>query len=230
MRSIRSDPILKLGKKFVEELGLGQSTDTLSRWMAHDLALQLDELEKSEGEDRTVRSEIIKNSILALWKHRSELPKGKRPFESLEPILNALESLDPENDVPRYFRSARSSTRNDEELDETKNWLDLAEGLDYTAKMLISYCLVSAAGSAIDKSKTWVDLAEAAGIGSPERDIVRFLSNNKRLLEGEDLASKEKELLSNRLAKLEWFIEMSAGLADDLRKQLNSASIKNGKN
>ena len=35
---IRSDSVLALGKKLVDELGLDQSVDTLGRWMAHYIA------------------------------------------------------------------------------------------------------------------------------------------------------------------------------------------------
>lgn len=40
--------------------------------------------------------------------HRAAFPNGKRPFEDLEPVMRAIESLDPEDDTPRYFRSARA--------------------------------------------------------------------------------------------------------------------------
>ena len=38
VKRIRSDSVLALGKKLVDELGLDQSVDTLGRWMAHYIA------------------------------------------------------------------------------------------------------------------------------------------------------------------------------------------------
>ena len=34
----RDDAILRLGRKLVAELGSERATDTLARWMAHDIA------------------------------------------------------------------------------------------------------------------------------------------------------------------------------------------------
>jgi len=36
--SAQFDDVLKLGKQLIAELGLDQSIDTLSRWMAHYIA------------------------------------------------------------------------------------------------------------------------------------------------------------------------------------------------
>ena len=45
VRRIRSDSVLALGKKIVDELGLDQSADTLGRWMAHYLAEKMKDAE-----------------------------------------------------------------------------------------------------------------------------------------------------------------------------------------
>lgn len=92
--SVRSDPVLQLGKKIVDELGLDQSVDTLSRWMAHYIAELIHSAETADTEDRSEKLSRCASAILDLWEHRSELPNGKRPFEDVEPILRALQSLD----------------------------------------------------------------------------------------------------------------------------------------
>ncbi len=48
------------------------------------------------------------------------ISNGKRPFEDVEPILRALESLDLNNNTPRYFRSVSTA----EQDVETMRWLD----------------------------------------------------------------------------------------------------------
>ena len=94
------DKVLALGRKLVEELGLEESNDTLGRWMAHCLADLITKAENASGGDKDAGRKECFDAILALWRHRSELPSGKRPFAELEPVIRAVESLDPEDDTP----------------------------------------------------------------------------------------------------------------------------------
>src|SRR6202050_2818855 len=113
--SIRSEPILQLGEKIVQELELDPSVDTLGRWMAHYLAELIRNAETAGVEDRPEKLLRCASAITDLWRHRSELPNGKRPFEEIEPILRALETLDPENATPRYLGLIRTAARAEEE-------------------------------------------------------------------------------------------------------------------
>src|SRR5690348_406585 len=113
--SERSDAVLTLGKKLVRELKLGNTTDTLTRWMIHYLAELIKKADRQSTRNRPAHLEKCFEAILALWQHRYELPDGKRPFEGLEPVLSALESLDPSYPKFRYYSSARQSA------DETKH-------------------------------------------------------------------------------------------------------------
>lgn len=222
--SVRSDAILRLGKKIVDELGLDQSVDTLSRWMAHSIAELIQDAEASGGRDRPAKLVMCSDAILALWKHRHELPSGKRPFEDLGPIMRALESLDPDDTTPRYFRAQRTAA--DEEQDvEIANWLKLADSLDYSARLLIGYCLTRAAGAAVDKSKEWVALAENADVDvGLEHRVVRFICNAKDQLDSTELNDVARELIEDRLKRLAEFKKMAAALASDLRKQLKQSN------
>ena len=218
--SVRSDAILELGKKIVNELGLDQSVDTLGRWMAHSIAELIHDAEASGAKDRPAKLAMCSDAILALWKHRHELPSGKRPYEDLGPIMRTLESLDPDDTTPRYFRGQRTAA--DEEQDvEIANWLKLADSLDYSAKLLIGYCLTRAADEAVDKSKEWVALAEKADADvGLEHTVVRFISNAKDQLDSTELNDFARKQIEERLRKLTAFKKMAAALASDLRKQL----------
>src|SRR6266436_3211912 len=85
--SARSHDILTLGCKLVEELGLEPSVDTLGRWMAHHIADLMLEAKSATGKEKELAEKNCFEAILALWKHRAELPNGKRPFEDLEPVI-----------------------------------------------------------------------------------------------------------------------------------------------
>jgi hypothetical protein len=220
--SARSEKILTLGRKLVEELGLEPSVDTLGRWMAHYIAELIDAAESTSGEQRFAAQKKCFEAILALWKHRAELPSGKRPFEDLGLVTRAIESLDPEDDTPRYYRSARPQ-KSEEEETEAQSWLDTVSGLDHSAKVLIGYCLGEAARAAVDKSKDWVALAEAAGAepGVPEI-VIRFVSNAADLGKTADINDDVRKKLEDRINRLKGFAQMAAAMVSDLTARLNA--------
>ena len=78
---IRSDSVLALGKKLVDELGLEQSVDTLGRWMAHYIAEKMEAAESATGEARDRKMSECSDAILKLWAHRSELPNASTPVQ-----------------------------------------------------------------------------------------------------------------------------------------------------
>lgn len=218
VESVRCKATLELGRKLVKELGLDQTVDTLGRWMAHYIAELIQDVEKASAEEKPAKMQACCDAILNLWKHRHMLPDGKRPFEELEPILRNLESLDPEYDTPRYFRSVRAAVDDAEENDETKSWLKLIDGLDYSAKILIRYFLTRAAQNARNKSLEWVRLAEAAGADEgAEFTLIHMIIEEDNMLNASDLEEKEKNYVNDRIARLEAFAKMAMEVASELR-------------
>ncbi len=217
-----SDGILALGRKLVEELGLEESTDTLGRWMAHHIADLMAKVDEATGDAKSAAERECFASILALWKHRSEMPNGRRPFEELEPVMRAVESLDPENDTPRYYRSARPSRGEAAETPEQEKWLSLVEGLDYSAKVLIGYCLVEAADAALDKSKEWVKLAAGINSDGVPEFVIRFISTAANVNKERDANEGTRSLLSDRIKRLREFMEISESLTKSLEARLQA--------
>lgn len=217
-----AENLLVLGRKLVEELGLEESTDTLGRWMAHHIADLITKAEEAEGDDKASAERECFTAILELWKHRSELPNGKRPYEELEPVLRAVESLDPENDIPRYFRAARPPKDEAVETADQENWLGLIEGLDYTAKVLIGYCLAEASDVALDKTKEWVGLAAAIDDQAAPEIIIRYVSAATDINKKQDPNQKVRSLLEDRIKRLRGFLQISESLADTLEERLQA--------
>lgn len=219
--------VLDLGRALVEELGLDPGVDTLSRWMAHYIAELIEETETAKVEERPAKFAKCADAILKLWQRRHQLPNGKRPFEDLEPILRALESLDPTDDTPRYFLSPRMAVEETEQNAETRKWLDLADGLDYSAKILIRYCLTQAAQTALDKSKDWVVLAETAGLEDGiDLPVIRIMTDESDLTKASEPDDRAPKLLEDRISRLDGFIKMADALASDLRRQLKQAQVR----
>lgn len=219
---VRSDKILALGKKLVDELGLDQSVDTLGRWMAHYIAEKIEDVEAATGEEvRSHKMAECRDAILKLWTHRRELPNGKRPFEDLEPIVRVLKSLDVDETTPRYFYQARSAGDKDDENDSTTQWLDIASELDNTARILIRYCLGMAAKEAVDKSRKWVALAESiAEEGDIDIKIVRFIKDDTDALNSEDPDDAARVKIQDLLKRLEGFVTNSSMMSSHFRQQL----------
>jgi uncharacterized protein YgfB (UPF0149 family) len=216
--SARSDQVLALGRKLVDELALEDSTDTLGRWMAHYLAGLITKAENAKGSDKSIAEQKCFEAVLALWKHRSELPSGKRPFQELEPVIKAVESLDPETEVPRYFRTARPPKDEVPETSEQAKWLDRANTLDLSAKVLIGFCLAEAAGAAHDKSKEWVKLAEAiSGDGGAPEFVIQFISRAMDVAKEPDINSTLRELLNDKIERLREFIRTAETIADVIK-------------
>lgn len=219
--SARCEATLQLGRKLTKELGLDQSVDTLGRWMAHYIAELIHDAENASAEERPAKMQVCSEAILNLWRCLHELPDGKRPFEEHEPILRALESLDPDADTPRYYRSARSAAEEEKEDGAAKSWLQLIDGLDYSARLLIRYCFTRAAQTTLDKAAEWVALAEAAGADDEiEFPIIRVVVAENNLLTKSDPDEIEKEQLQDRINRLEGFIEMANALAFELRQRI----------
>src|SRR5262249_25971248 len=133
----------------------------------------------------------------------------------------ALESLDPSDNTPRYFRWAKTAAGKDEQHTETEKWLDLGEELDDSARILIRYCLARAAENAIDKSKEWVQLAEALDT-EEETDlrIVRIISDENELLNSPSLDESTRKQVEDRIRRLDTFLKMANVLSSDLRAKL----------
>ena len=192
----------------------------MSRWIIHYLAGLIKTAERQSAKNRpTVLKECF-DAILALWQHRHELPDGKRPFQEIEPVLRALESLDPANADRRYFPSALPPAGITEESKETRGWLELAEGLDNSARILIRHCLTHAAAGAIDKSQGWVALAERAGRKEIDLPVLKIIIGERKLTGAPDPDDIQRRLLEDRLGKLRAFIRLAEKAATDYERKI----------
>ncbi len=189
--------------------------------MAHYIAGLIQDAEKAVPEERPAKMQACFDEILELWNHRHALPDGKRPFEELEPLLRTLKSLDPEDDTPRYFRSIKAVADDADESGETKSWLKLIDDLDYSAKILICYCLTQAAQNALDKSAEWVRLAEAADVDDgPEFLLIDLVTDEDSMLKESDPDDKLRKRVEDRINRLEGFAKMALEVVSDSRDKV----------
>ncbi|QLA16270.1 AVAST type 3 anti-phage proein Avs3b [Desulfolutivibrio sulfoxidireducens] len=222
-----SEAIFALGKKLVEELGLDASTDTLGRWMSHYIAELIVKADYASGDEKNTVERNCFDTILALWNHRAGLPLAGQPFERIRELAQVIESLDPDNSLPRYFRVLRSKIAEEEETADVKNWLELADELDYSAKILISSCLGNAAHEAKDKIKEWVGLAEAAGMEvEGEGMMIGFVERVEALEGASDIDKVKLQHAKGHIARLELCSKLAAKYAAALKKKVHAKSEK----
>jgi len=226
--SLRSDAILQLGAQVVDQLEKVHHVDVLGAWMAHYVAESIHAAEIATGDDRDLKLKLCCEAILSIWDHRHRLPNDMRPFEELEPIFAALQSLDPGNHTPRYFYPARMAALEGELETEAAKWLQAVDSIDYTARILIRHCLGRAAESAIDKSKKWVDLAESAGVDTRfEAPVIRFIfPGENELLNDPDPDDAVREEIQGLIERLEAFEGFAATVASELKDQLKAIEPK----
>jgi hypothetical protein len=199
----------------------------LAQWMAHYVAARIEAVESAATAEalRLAQDECAK-AILSLWEHRSELPSHLRPFRELEPLMRTLVSLDVDNgDDNRYFRPILLKAALDDVNDpKAKEWLELAMGLDYSARLLIQYALRTAGAAAAFTAVPWVEAAMEAGTDAvAERHAIVFVSPAP--LSDEDTNAAKQSLLREKVEKLEAFVTMAAGAAAQLRTQLDSGKV-----
>jgi len=223
LQSERNLALILLGKKFVSQLALDDSVDTLGRWMAHHLAELISNLEKASPDSRYEKEAEIRAAILDLWAHRYSLPNKTRPFADFVPILRALESLDPEVSESRFMMKYQLPDSDGDESVETKNWLQMARSLDSGARKLINFCIQQAAAGSLNSAAEWVQAAVNADVDDVlEVRIIQFYTEADRFLKtlGED--SGANKIIEERIAALDTYVEA----ANIMREHLSAALLK----
>ncbi len=86
------EDVVRLGMQIVDELGLSNSVDTLSRWMAHRTAELINKANKARrNTEREIFKEKATDLILRLWERRTSWPQGWPP-ETVALVLERLEN------------------------------------------------------------------------------------------------------------------------------------------
>jgi hypothetical protein len=214
-----SKAVLELGKRLVAQLGAGD--DLLASWMAHDIAQKIEDVEKASAETKIVARDACAKAILEVWRYRGTLPEHLRPLGELEPVIRTLASLDVDRTDHRYYPQALREAATASADGASKEWLELATGLDYTARLLIQFALRSAAHHAASEAEPWIELAtQAAADEGAEGPVVKIILERGDATEGS--GDEHNAALRDKLARLEGFAELAASRASDLRAQLGS--------
>ncbi|APQ14536.1 hypothetical protein BJP27_18100 [Pseudomonas oryzihabitans] len=216
--------MIELGKRLVTQLDL--DGDLLAQWMAHDISARIDAIERASPEASISARDECAKSILTLWEHRNVLPSHLRVFKDIDPLIRTLTSLDVDHgDDYRYFRPILREAALEQTDSEMNKWLELAFGLDYSARILIQYALRSAGESAASKARPWVEAAMKAGVDPlAERQTVDYLLERWCSIKDDDEDEEKailQEALRDKISKLENFAQLASAIATQLRDQLD---------
>ena len=220
MSLTRSKAILELGSRLASQFD--RDADLLSSWMAHYVAQLMSEAADAPPATRTSTEANCAKTIMELWRHRAGLPLRGQPFADMEVIARAIGSLDPNRTDHRYYPDVFGAGVAGNVGKDAKMWLDLAAGIDLSARMLIQSCLRSAATRAASSVAPWVAIAKRAGSeATMEGLIVDFVMS-----EGSDPRKDtgRNAALKDRLRRLKAFIKLANTVSKDLQDQLHGES------
>lgn len=213
---------LALGEKLVVELKLVESTDTLARWMAHYVAELMVRAENAALPERDEAQQLCARAILDLWAQARAFPAKRTAFESIDRVIEAIESLHPDSG-PHYrnnlWRSLDAcATNEDSKVDEL---LAAAFGIDGAARNLIHHVLAHAAHTAERDSTEWLKLAESLDEEDPLTELrIRIARAGQSEAQ---LKDHRVEQLEQRIAQLEYFESATQAIKASLVESLAAA-------
>jgi len=221
--------VINLGKQLIQTFAKEPSRDVdlLSRWMAHYIEEQMTAAGNATGSEKLAAEERCFRTIVSLWEHRSTLPNGRRPFETFEPIFDALARLHPDEERP-YYLSAQLAEQKEEKADTARSFVQLALAADIAARAVIDLILAEAAHRATTPSlRAWLESALASGLVRDLRasDMNVVLDLQKRA-EGLGAAAQPandqvRKNIERRLEQLDAFMALCQAVRTELAKQLD---------
>ncbi|HHK1505837.1 hypothetical protein I5K44_26365 [Pseudomonas aeruginosa] len=217
--------ILALGEKLVAELKLVESTDTLARWMAHYVAELMLSAEHAPLHKRNEAQHACARAILDLWAQAQAFPAKRTAFESIDRVIETIDSLHPEGGP--YYRNNlwRSLDARAEDGDgEVEKLLATALGIDGMARNLIHHVLAHAARVAGRDSAEWLNLAQSLDEEDP-LTALRIRIVRAGLAETE-LNNHRIEQLEKLITQLKQFSAATQALQTSLDESLAAAKAE----
>ena len=215
---------INLGKQLIQTFAKEPSRDVdlLSRWMAHYIEEQMTTAENSTGSEKVAAEERCFRTILSLWEHRSTLPTDRRPFETFEPIFEALSRLHPDENRPYYLSSQLAEQEQEEEGDAVRAFLNLAFAADIAARAVIDLLLAEATRRATSQSvREWLKSALHPSLVSDIRTsdvhvVLELQKRSEELNPGEQVSEERQKSLARRLEQLDAFTNLCQAVRTEL--------------
>ena len=211
-----------LGERLVAELKLVESTDTLARWMAHYVAELMVRAKNAPLPEHNKSHEACARAILDLWSQAQAFPVKPKPFNSVDRVIEAIDSLHPDGG-PHYRNDLWRAIdqRADDRDSEVENFLAIALGIDDAARNLIHHVLAHASRAAGRDDSEWLELAQQLQEGDPLSQLrIRIVraGQDEAVLKDHRIGHLEK-----RIAQLEYFVAVAEVLRTSLMESVAAA-------
>lgn len=196
--------------------------------MAHHLARLIDAAKSAFPKDQAEAENRCFAAILEVWRHRNCLPRGQRPIEDAEPLLNVIASLDPDAPGPFYNRIVMDWGDLDDEgcsVPTDAKPLDVVKEYDRVARTVLQELLARAARNMPVATKEWVGKAQAAGLAGSEVAAIRRILFNSGDLEDLEQQRRDEQVnaLRLQLQELDRFVTTAENVRGEIEGLLAGA-------
>lgn len=214
--SIRYRDVVDFGKKLAAELTDGERSDATERWMIFHLAELIDRAKTAPPNQKVAAERECVDLISKLWSHRTEFRGPHRPMKDFEKVFTYLERIG--QDRPVYYEMPDVGLSK-----EATEWLQLAEGLDYAARVLIRWCVSNATLEAAKKDARWAlePVARVLGDGA-DTASARVILYDATVFHGAGKKLDEEALRVQQLAKIRERLDAVLDLASSMKEEIDS--------
>lgn len=204
-----------LGHLIIKQFSLeDENVDLISKWMANYIAQKMKTAEQAVGEEKTEAEEKCFKAILALWDHREVWCGNGNPYENLQPIINTINRLNPENKDYFYWHN---NNEYDTVSSEVQHILDIIKSIDKAARVCLEYLFKYALELTVDEGmREWIKAADK--FSDEDAEDISLL---RRFMGKSDLNTVDlQEKMEKRILILEEFQGKSMELLELYREQL----------
>ncbi len=160
------------------------------------------------------------------------MPNGRRPFESFEPIFEALLRLHPEEPRPFYL-SSQLMERMEDEANDVKSFVQTALAADIAARAVIDVFVAEATDRATSPSvRAWLENALSPSLVGDIRTsdinvVIKLKERAEQLAAHEQPENQEvRRDIARRIERLDGFVAMCQFVRSELAKQLDKPGSK----
>lgn len=226
--SLTQKKIIDLGKSIVKELDLDPGVDTLAKWMAHYIAAKIELAENLAGEGKVTAEKECFEAILKLWEHRWSIPSNKPFLKDFEPLLETLDKLNPNKEMPFYplpqIQLISQNENKKEDFDRAQDHYDKALKVDRLARSTICELLHRAIqgldlnGERGEFIRNAMDLIDYSDIR-----IIRFTLDYDETLKSKEFDEKNEKIeeIQKKIEDLVEFNSIMSSLLDKYKKELS---------
>jgi len=212
----RSDAILQLGRKLASQLTSVRDEDIICAWMGNHIA-ELIVAADNDPSDRMLRDDCVR-TILEVWAIKSSLPDGARPFEDLEPVVRALQALNPESANRFFAHNFDLDSCSDQGGENT--WISLSRSIDRAARVVILYCLEQAISELSENSDEWAKIAKEAEVDLGIFEPILLLTHGDEKGNAKAHRKRKRDRIRSRMEQLDLILNISAPLREELQRSL----------